>query len=103
MTFTRLMYEIRNHLNRGILDRHTTVGNLSREMMRKWEHCHTNIQKSNKHRMIQQLAFHTHQTIKATSTQDLDPRPLDVNDHVSILPHEMYESEPGETPSRILT
>jgi hypothetical protein len=39
---------------------------------------------------------------KATSTQDLDPRPLANNDHPSILPFEMYAFEPGETPSRIL-
>ena len=53
--------------------------------------------------MIQQLAFHTQQTIKATSTQDLDRRPLAANYHASVLPHEMYALEPGETPSRILT
>jgi hypothetical protein len=53
--------------------------------------------------MIQQLVFHTQETIKATSTQDLDLRPLTVNDHASVLPHEMYALEPGETPSRILT
>eukprot|EP00001_Collodictyon_triciliatum_P156072 27337_3 len=40
--------------------------------------------------------------VKATSTQDLDPRPLANNDHPSILPFEMYAIEPGETPSRIL-
>ena len=34
----------------------------------------------NNHRMLQQLASHTQQTINDTSTQGLDPRPLDNND-----------------------
>jgi hypothetical protein len=53
--------------------------------------------------MIHPLAFHTQETIKTTSKQDLDPRPLVVNDHTSVLPYEMYVLEPGETPSHILT
>ena len=53
--------------------------------------------------MLQQLTSHTKQTIKATSTQDLDPRPLTNNDHSSVLPCEMYTLEPGEIPSRTLT
>jgi hypothetical protein len=76
---------------------------LSGQMMRDWEVWNTNIQKSNNHRMIQQLVFHTQQTIKTTSTQDLDPRSLTSNDHPSVLPFEMYVLEPGETPSRPLT
>jgi hypothetical protein len=41
-------------------------------------------QKSNNSWMLQQLAFHTQQNIKATSTQDLDPRSLANNDHPSV-------------------
>jgi hypothetical protein len=52
--------------------------------------------------MLQQLSFHTQQTIKATSTQDLGPLPLANNDHASVLPFEMYTLEPGEPPSRTL-
>jgi hypothetical protein len=74
MSFTRLMCEIRSYLNRGF----STV-----TPPRKWEPCHTNIQKSNNHRMIQRLTSHTQQTIKDTSTEDLDPRPLTNNDHSS--------------------
>jgi hypothetical protein len=42
------------------------------------------------------------QTIKATSTQDLDPLPLVNNDHASVLPFEMYTIDPGEPPTRTL-
>ena len=52
--------------------------------------------------MLQQLAFHTQQIIKETSTQDLDPRPLVNNDYPSVLPFEMYALEPGESPTRSL-
>jgi hypothetical protein len=45
------------------------------------------------------LTLHTQQITKATSTQDLDPRPLANNDHPSVLPFEMYTIEPGEPPS----
>jgi hypothetical protein len=72
-------------------------------MMRNWEVWNTNIQKSNNRRMLQQLGFQTQQTINATSTQDLDPRPLGNNDRASVLSHEMYVLVPGETPSRTLT
>jgi hypothetical protein len=68
-------------------------------MMRDWEVWNTNIQKSNNHRMLHQSTFYTQQTVKTTSTQDLDPRPLSNIDHESVLPHEMYVLEPGETPS----
>jgi hypothetical protein len=74
---------------------------ISRQMMRKWEPWDTNVSKSNNHRMLQQLASHTQQTIKATSTQDLDPCPLADNDHASVLPYEMH-AEPGEISSRTL-
>jgi hypothetical protein len=60
------------------------------------------MQKSTNSRMLHQLVFHTQQTIQATSTQDLDPLPLSNNDHVSVLSFEMYDLEPGETPSRTL-
>jgi hypothetical protein len=64
-----------------------------------WE---TNMQKSTNSRMLQQLVFHTQQTIKSTSTQDLDPLPLANNDHASVLSFEMCTLEPGEPPSRTL-
>jgi hypothetical protein len=76
---------------------------ISKQMMKKWEPWETNTQKSNNPRMLQQLAFHTQQIIKATSTQDLDPRPLANYDHPSVLPFEMYAIEPGEPPSRSLS
>ena len=46
-------------------------------------------------RMLEQWALHKPQTIKATSTQDLDPEPLAANDHPSVLPHELFALEPG--------
>ena len=75
---------------------------LSRQIMRKWEPWTTNIGKSNNHRMLQQLAFHKRQTIKATRVQDLDPRPCADNAHESVLAHEMAAVEPTEIPSRTL-
>ena len=39
--------------------------------MRNWEPWKTTIEKSNNHRMLQQLAFHSQQTIKTASVQDL--------------------------------
>jgi hypothetical protein len=60
------------------------------------------MRKSNTHLMLQQMTLHTEQIIKATSTKDLDPRPLGNNDHPSDLPFEMYTLEPGEPPSRTL-
>ncbi len=44
----------------------------------------------------------TQQTIRETSTQDLDPLPLANNDHTFVIPVEMYTLEPGEPPSRTL-
>ena len=41
--------------------------------------------------------------MKATSVQDLDPRPCADNAHESVLPHEMAAIEPGENPTRTLT
>jgi hypothetical protein len=75
---------------------------LSKQMMKKWELWETNKRKSKNPRMLQQLALHTQQIIKTTSTQHLDPRSLVNNDHPSVLPFEMYALEPGETPSRTL-
>ncbi len=75
---------------------------LSQQMMKKWIPRETNIRKSNNPRMLQQLAFHTQQIIKTTSTQDLDPLSLDNNDHTSVLPFEMYALEPGNRRIMIL-
>ncbi len=61
-------------------------------MMNYWGPWETNMQKSTNSRMLQQLAFHTQQTIKGTSTQDLDPLPLANNDHASVLPFESTHS-----------
>ena len=52
--------------------------------------------------MLQQLAFHKRQTIKATRIQDLDPRPCADNAHESVLVHEMTVIEPTEIPSRTI-
>jgi hypothetical protein len=71
-------------------------------MMNKWDPWEKSMQKSRNPRMLQQLTLHSQQIIQATSTQDLDSRPLANHDHPSILPFEMYAIEPGETPSRIL-
>ena len=42
---------------------------ISKQMMKKWEPWETNMWKSNNSRLLQQLAFHTQQIIKVTSTQ----------------------------------
>ena len=52
--------------------------------------------------MLQQLAFHKRQTIKATRVQDLDPRPCADNAHESVLAHEMAAIEPTEIPSHTI-
>jgi hypothetical protein len=95
--------------------------------MKYWGPWETNMQKSTNSRMIHQLVFHTQQTIRETSTQDLDPLPLTNNDHTSVLlkgkcvllplklsvdqsngPYdlkkefEMYALEGGEPPTRTL-
>jgi hypothetical protein len=38
-----------------------------------------------------------------TSEQDLNPRPGEVNDHPSVLVHEMMVIEPGEKPTHMFT
>jgi hypothetical protein len=53
--------------------------------------------------MLEQMALHAPQIIRATSTQDLDPLPLASNNYPSALPYEMYALEPGDIPSRILS
>jgi hypothetical protein len=68
--------------------------------MEFWE---DNIKKATNKRMLEQMALHAPQTIKATSTQDLDPLSLANNNHPSVLPHEMYALEPGDPPSRTLS
>jgi hypothetical protein len=45
----------------------------------------------------------TPKTFHTTSEQDLNPRPCTVNDHPSVLAHEMMVIEPGEKPPSILT
>ena len=71
--------------------------------MKNMEFWEDNIKKATNKRMLEQMALHAPQTIKATSTQDLDPLPLANNDHPSVLPHEMYALEPGDPPSRTLS
>jgi hypothetical protein len=72
-------------------------------MMKNMEFWEDNIKKATNKRMLEQMALHAPQTIKATSTQDLDPLPLANNDHPSVLSHEMYALEPGDPPSRTLS
>ena len=48
--------------------------------------------------MIEQLALHT-----MTNEQVLNPRSYTVNDHPSVLIHEMMTIEPGEKPTHMLT
>ncbi len=75
----------------------------SNQMMKNMEVWEENIHKATNKRMLEEMALHVSQTIKATSTQDLDPLPLSSNNYPSVLPHEMYALEPGDTPSRILS
>ncbi len=98
------MWEIRSYLNRGTLVRLYHRRNV-RFLIRWWnvgDPGKQTYKKSTNSRMIQELVFHTQQTIKTTSTQDLDPLPLANNDHTSVLPFEMYTIEPGEPPTRTL-
>ncbi len=76
---------------------------LSKQMMKNMEFWEDNIKKATNKRMLEQMTLHAPQTIKATSTQDLDPLSLANNNHPSVLPHEMYELEPGDPPSRTLS
>ena len=72
---------------------------LSRQVMKNMDIWVNNIAKTTNKRMLEEWALHKPQTIKATSTQDLDPPPLPVNDHPSVLPDEMFALEPGDPPS----
>jgi hypothetical protein len=49
------------------------------------------------------LALCTPKTFHTTIEQDLNPRPCTVNDHPSVLAHEMMAIDPGEKPTRMLT
>ncbi len=71
-------------------------------MMKNMEVWEENINKTMNKKMLEQMNLHAPQTIKATSTQDLDPLPLVNNNHPSVLSHEMDALEPGEPPSRTL-
>jgi hypothetical protein len=62
-------------------------------MMKNMEVWEENINKTTNKRMLEQMPLHAPQTIKATSTQDLDPLPLTSNNHPSVLSHEMYEKK----------
>jgi hypothetical protein len=42
-------------------------------------------------------------TFHRTSEQDLNPRSCTVNDHPSVLTHEMMVIDPGDKPTYILT
>ncbi len=72
------------------------------QVMKKWDFWDSSIDNANK-RMLEQWAFHKPQTVKATSTFDLDPPPLAANDYPSVLSYEMFALEPGDPPSRTLT
>jgi hypothetical protein len=52
---------------------------------------------------LEQLALRTPKTFHATSEQDWNPRPCTVNDHPSVLAHEMMTIEPGENPTLMFT
>jgi hypothetical protein len=75
--------------------------------MRAWPLWKTNIDNVSNTRistwMIEQLDLHTPKTFHTTSEQDLNPRPCTVNDHPSVLAHEMMAIEPGEKPACMLT
>jgi hypothetical protein len=53
--------------------------------------------------MLEQLALRTPKTFHATSEQDLNSRPCEVNDHPSVLTHEMMTIETGENPTLMIT
>jgi hypothetical protein len=72
-------------------------------MMKNMEVWEDNIKKTTNKRMLEQMTLHEPQTIKVTSTQDLDPLPLANNNHPSVLSHEMYTLDPGEPPSHTLS
>jgi hypothetical protein len=75
---------------------------LSKQVMKKWDFWDSSIDNANK-RMLEPWSLHKPQTVKATSTFDLNPPPLAPNDHPSVLTYEMFALEPGDPPSRTLT
>jgi hypothetical protein len=70
---------------------------------RNWTFWKKKLEASNNHRILQQLDFHVQHFVQTTNTQDLNPRPLADNTHVSVLAHEMMHIEPNENPTRTLT
>jgi hypothetical protein len=75
---------------------------VSNQMMSHGEPWEENMRKTTNKRMLHQLSLRVSQTIKATSTQDLQPLSLTNNDHPSVLPYEMFALDPGDPPSRTL-
>jgi hypothetical protein len=76
---------------------------LSRQMMKNMDIWVDKIANVTNRRMLEQWALHKPQTIKTTSTEDLDPVSLADNDHPSVLTHELFVLETGDPPSRTLT
>ena len=76
---------------------------LSRQLMKSWSLWKTTIAAASNTRMLEQLALRTPMTIHATNEQDLNPRTCTVNDHPSVLAHEMMEIDPGDNPTHMLT
>ena len=62
-----------------------------------------NIISTSNARILEELALHTPLKIHVTNEQDLNPRFYTVNDHPSVLTHEMMVIEPGENPTHILS
>ena len=76
---------------------------LSRQIMKNWEPWKVTIEKSNYHRMLEQLDFRVQHSVQTTSAQDLHPRSCADIAHPSVLSHEMMTLEPGENPTRMFT
>ncbi len=75
---------------------------LSRENYVRFNHS-LNERVKHLRRCLNKLVLHTPKTFHTTIKQDLNPRPCTVNDHLSVLAHEMIVIEPGEKPTCILT
>ena len=73
---------------------------ISRQLIRVWPLWKTNIPSSPNSRILQQLTLRIPLTIHTTNVQDLHPRSCAVNDHPSVLTHEMMVIDPRETPGR---
>jgi hypothetical protein len=76
---------------------------LSRQVMKNLDIWVDKIENVTNRRILEQLPLHKPQTIKTTSTQDLDPAPLTVFDHPSVLTYELFVIETGDPPSHTLT